>query len=117
MYETRDYEVKLDLRRELDSIYAVSDEQGMKIYAKILYILACGDRVSIDMRGMSVVIPAFLNVALGQLLSIYTREQLKGRLRVSADSSTLNNVKIVLENAEQFFQNQRMSGATALSER
>lgn len=90
----------------IGSPQAISAEDGQKVFEKIVPLLKEGKQVNISFEQITSIISLFLNVAVGQLYSVFKEEDLKSGLQVSglADDD-LEMLKRVVDNAKRYYAN------------
>lgn len=106
--------VRLSLREIVGRGYAVDDAAGLRVFDQIAQAFRNGQRVELSFANVELTIPAFLNVAIGQLYSGFTEDEIRARVTVTDISQQdLALVKLVVDNAKAYFRRQR-AGALAL---
>lgn len=85
---------------------AVSTENGLKVYDQIEKNLEKNEEVNLDFEGISLIITAFLNAAIGSLFKNkkYTGAFLNSHLYLSnVDSNDVSLFKDVINRAKEYF--------------
>lgn len=86
----------------------VSADDGQIIHDAIGEIIRTNQSVHVSFDGVSILISAFLNAAIGQLYGEFSEEQIRAQLTVSGLSpDDLILLKRVIENAKVYFRNRR----------
>jgi STAS-like domain of unknown function (DUF4325) len=96
--------VRLSVREIVGRDYAVESEAGQRVSDRIAEALRTGHRVELSFQNVELTIAAFLNVAVGQLLSEFSADELRDRLAV-VDITTNDRalLKRVVDNAKEYF--------------
>lgn len=68
--------------RDIVGEYAVTPQDGQRVYGLIAHELANGQPVALDFEGVTALLAPFCNAAVGQLLKDYTPDDVKRLLRV-----------------------------------
>lgn len=92
----------------IKSELAVSTEDGEKVFKKINSYLQKNEKVELDFAGISFMITAFLNSAIGSLYSnkAYTSEFLNENLKLeNVEKEDLKLFKEVVKRAKEYFAN------------
>ncbi len=92
----------------IGSELAVSTENGAKVFALIDKYLKEGKSVTLDFSGISIMITAFLNAAIGSLYSKkeYTGELLNERIKLeNVEPEDVTLFKDVIQRAKEYFSN------------
>lgn len=106
--------VRLSMREIVGRGYAVEEAAGQRVFERIAEAFRNGQRVELSFANVELTIAAFLNVAIGQLYSEFTEDEIRARLSVTDISQQdLALVKLVVDNAKAYFRRQR-AGASAL---
>ena len=80
-----------------------SAEDGQRLHDRILPLLERGYEVTISFEGVNVVIPAFLNAAIGQLVGVFSDAALHRNLIIRGLSIVdLDTLHQVLKNAKAY---------------
>ena len=96
----------LRVRDIIDSPFAVAAEDGQLIYDAILQELRASRSVCLSFAGVTAMIAAFLNSAVGPLVTEFTQADLRRRLRVTgAAGNEEEMVNAVLRNARAYCAN------------
>ena len=84
----------------------VSTDDGQIVYGKIAPLLREGHKVIVSFDGVEILIPAFLNSAIGLLYGEFTDEQIRETLSVR-DMSTggKDTLEFVMKHAKAYFEN------------
>ena len=96
--------VRLSVREMVGRDYAVESEAGQRVFERIAEALRSGCRVELSFENVELTIAAFLNVAVGQLLSEFSADELRDRLAVV--DITPNDralLKLEVDNAKEYF--------------
>lgn len=82
----------------------VSTDDGQRVYDTIAPLLRADQRVALSFAGITTVIAAFLNVAVGQLYSEFSDAHIRTHLSVSdLDAQDAALLGRVLDNAKVYF--------------
>lgn len=80
------------------------DTEGKDVYTEINRLLTDGKSVIVDCEGVRIITAAFLNYAVGHLLSTFKRDFLKLNLRFTNYPVWLpQTIRAVVDNAEVFY--------------
>lgn len=90
--------------------FCVSIEDGLKIYNKIVSLINGGYKIFLSFENVEIVVPCFLNVAIGRLYGKFTEKQINEQLSVinirNSDfiifNEVVNNAKIYFVNQQSF---------------
>ena len=96
--------VRLYVRDIVGQNYAVDQRDGERVYSRIVESLHTAHRVEISFDRVELTIPAFLNVAIGQLLSEFPAGELRDRVSfvdLTAEDRAL--LRLVVDNAKKYF--------------
>lgn len=92
----------------IGSSLCISAEDGQKIFEKIKRLLKNGKEVTISFENVNMLISLFLNVAIGQLYSSFSEEEVRSMVKVEGLSSDdLELLKRVVDNAKKYYANSR----------
>lgn len=101
--------MRVDVYNIIGSSLAVSAEDGQMLYDKIYPLLRDGTPVSLSFMKIGVLIPAFLNAAIGQL---YGDEALTSDNKIDdlisyddIDGEGLDTIERVIDDAKKYFKN------------
>ena len=90
----------------LGTSLAVTQDDGQRVYEAILMGLRANRSTTLSFRLVSFVSLSFLQVAIGQLLSQFSRDELRCYVNIShLDKEEIALCKKVVDNAEIYFQN------------
>ena len=83
----------------------LTPDEGEIILQLLLKAFANGEKVLLDFSGVEIMTTAFLNVAIGNLYSDYSSEQLKELLSFNEDlpDSIASKIKQVTDTAKKFY--------------
>ena len=99
-------EIKVD--KVLDSSFAVSTEEGEKIFRLINESFSQKEDVSIDFSNVELIVSTFLNAAIGQLYGAFTTEYIQQHLSiVHMSQDDLGTLKLVTDRAKEYFRDKR----------
>lgn len=88
----------------LNSRYAVSTEDGARIYELVSNSFTKKTDVEIDFENVELIVSTFLNAAIGQLYGVYTTEYIQQHLAISNMSNEdLDVLKKVTDRAKTYF--------------
>ena len=83
---------------------AVSTSDGQRLYDKIAPLLKAGTPVVLSFKQVDVLIPAFLNAAIGQLHDKLSKDRISELLSVRALAvGDLEVLKCAIDNAKAYF--------------
>jgi len=100
--------VKFKVVEFIGSPLCISADDGQKIFEQIESLLKAGNRVVISFENVTMIVSLFLNVAIGQLYSSFTDEEV--RSNVSVDGLANDDVELlrkVVINAKKYYANLR----------
>lgn len=100
--------IHLKVKEIIGTDLAVSTENGQKVYELIEMSLDKKDNIVLDFEGISIIITAFLNAAIGSLFrnQKYTPEFLNERVLLSnIDSNDSHLFVEVINRAKEYFAN------------
>lgn len=100
-------EIKINIYNEVGGSAAVSDTDGQKVFEKINKALKAGNSVLLDFVNIDMVIPAFLNTAVGQLYKEnYSVEFLRSNVKTTnMKKDDWDILATVLKRAKEYYQN------------
>ena len=100
-------EIKINIYNEVGGSAAVSDTDGQKVFEKINKALKAGNSILLDFVNIDMVIPAFLNTAVGQLYKEnYSVEFLRSNVKTtSMKKDDWDILATVLKRAKEYYQN------------
>lgn len=93
----------------IQSDFAITSDDGNRVYEEIIENLNKGNVVELDFEGVTVMITAFLNTAIGKLYEHFSSETLNEQLKlknVAANDHIL--FKMVVQRAKEYFANQKV---------
>lgn len=96
----------LDVPKIIGSPLCIAAEDAQKIFGRLKSLLQSGKTVTLSFHGVTMLIPLFFNVAVGQLYGSFSGEEIRSRLRVEglcAEDRKL--LKHTMENAEKYHAN------------
>lgn len=86
----------------------VSADDGQKLHDAIAEVLRAKRRVSVNFEGVSILISAFLNAAIGQLYGEFAEDVIRENLGVAGlGPEDLTLLKLVVDNAKVYFHNRK----------
>jgi transcriptional regulator len=96
--------VKLKVVEFIGSPLCISADDGQKIFDKIQSLLQAGNQVVISFEHATMMVSLFLNVAIGQLYSVFSEEKIRTNISVEglADDD-MELLKKVVENAKKYY--------------
>jgi len=98
--------IKIKVTDLIGSPLCISAEDGQKIFGKVEKLLKEGKLVTISFENVTMLISLFLNVAIGQLYSSFSEEDIRSQLKVEGLSSDdMELLKRVVENAKKYYSN------------
>ncbi|ACF44473.1 conserved hypothetical protein [Pelodictyon phaeoclathratiforme BU-1] len=84
----------------------IASEDGQKVFDKTVPLLKAGKHVVVSFDGVSMFIPLFMNVAIGQLYSMFSEGEIRAQLEVSGlASDDMEILQRVVENAKRYYAN------------
>ena len=100
-------EIKINIYNEVGGSAAVSDTDGQKVFEKINKALKAGNSILLDFVNIDMVIPAFLNTAVGQLYKEnYSVEFLRSNVKTTnMKKDDWDILATVLKRAKEYYQN------------
>ena len=88
----------------LNSTFAVSTEEGEKIFKLIKDSFNSEDQVIVDFSNVDLIVSTFLNAAIGQLYGDYPTEYIQQHLSVmNMSNEDLQVLKLVTDRAKEYF--------------
>lgn len=92
----------------LKSPYAVSTDEGEKIFDKINAHFKDKEIVKVDFDGIDLIVSTFLNAAIGQLYGTYPVDFIQTNLSVvNMSNEDLDMLKKVTDRAKQYFKDKK----------
>ncbi len=89
---------------EITGQYAISPNKGQKIYDLIYQLLSLGQVVELDFSEVKVFATAFFNVATGQLLKDFSRDDLNRQICITGLTNDGQHIlQRVMDNAEHYY--------------
>jgi hypothetical protein len=90
--------------RDVIGEYAMTADEGQKVYDIIAPLLAKGERVELDFEGVRRCAAPFCSFGIGRLVGDHTREELNDRLRVENLSPPGAGIlSLAIDNAERYY--------------
>jgi hypothetical protein len=90
--------------REITGSFAITPENGQKLYEQIYPVLLAGKDIELDFDGIKVFASAFFNFAVGQLLKDLSPDALNQQLYITGLNDNGQNVlRRVIENAKRYY--------------
>jgi hypothetical protein len=90
--------------RSIVGEYAITLEDGQRLYHQIAAALANGQTVELDFEGVTVFAAPFCNEAIGQLVKDHDPDDLNRRLLVQGLAPPgLELIRQVVENAKEYY--------------
>lgn len=93
----------------IKSDFAITSDDGNKVYEQIFQNLSRGNSVVLNFEGITVMITAFLNAAIGKLYEHFDSETLNEHLKlenVAPNDRIL--FKMVVQRAKEYFANREI---------
>ena len=86
----------------------ISSGDGQRIFDKLAPLIEEGRQVTVSFNGTTTLISLFLNAAIGQLYGKFSEEKINAYLKIAglADDD-LELLKCVIDNAKQYYTNQK----------
>ena len=98
----------LFVEKIINSPLGISAEDGQKVFNLINKNIAEGKIVTLSFKNITILIPIFLNVAIGQLYSCLKEEKIRAQLKVEGlFADDLEMLKHVIENAKKYYTNKK----------
>ena len=96
--------VELKIVEFIGSPLCISADDGQKIFDKIQLLLNEGNKVVVSFEHVTMMVSLFLNVAVGQLYSVFSEKEIRNKLSVKglADDD-MELLKKVVENAKKYY--------------
>jgi STAS-like domain of unknown function (DUF4325) len=89
---------------EITGKYAIAPNDGQELYEKVFPLIRLGEVVELDFSDVKVFATAFFNVATGQLLKDFSRDNLNHQIHITGlDSDGQNILQQVMDNAEHYY--------------
>lgn len=84
----------------------ISADDGQKVFGKITSLLKKKKKVVVSFERVEMLIPLFLNVAIGQLYGSFSEEEVRSLIEVKGLSDDdLDLLKRVVDNAKKYYAN------------
>jgi len=100
--------VELKVVDFIGSPLCISADDGQKIFDKVQLLLNEGNQVVISFEHVTMMVSLFLNVAIGQLYSTFSEEEIRNNLNVKGlDDDDKELLKKVVENAKKYYANSK----------
>jgi hypothetical protein len=97
-------DIQVSMFEIVGSPLCVVASDGQKVYDRLAAALKADRAVTLSFHNVTTLIPAFLNVAIGQLYGTFSEEQIRSRLKVvDVEPDDLALLKRVVDNAKQYF--------------
>ncbi len=98
-------EIKISLYEVVGSPHCIDLDGGKEVYEHIAPPLAAGWRVVLSFRNVTIITPAFLNAAIGELYGTFSEDQIGNLLKIVDDEENhLPLLKGVVRNAKLYFE-------------
>ena len=99
-------EIHLLLKDILQHDKAITYEDGEKVYALIFQALTEEKKVILDFQGITLVIPAFLHAAIGELYKDFDNDFLNSHLTfINIEETNKALLDMTMELAQEYFSN------------
>ena len=99
-------EIYLLLKDILQHDTAITYEDGEKVYALIFQALTEEKKVILDFQGITLVIPAFLHAAIGELYKDFNSDFLNSHLTfINIEETNKALLDMTMELAQEYFSN------------
>lgn len=99
-------EIYLLLKDILQHDTAITYEDGEKVYALIFQALTEEKKVILDFQGITLVIPAFLHAAIGELYKDFDNDFLNSHLTfINIEETNKALLDMTIELAQEYFSN------------
>ena len=99
-------EIYLRLKDILQHDTAITYEDGEKVYALIFQALTEEKKVILDFQGITLVIPAFLHAAIGELYKDFDNDFLNSNLTfINIEETNKALLDMTIELAQEYFSN------------
>ena len=99
-------EIHLFLKDILQHDKAITYEDGEKVYALISQALTQEKKVILDFQGITIVIPAFLHAAIGELYKDFDGDFLNNHLTfINIEETNKALLDMTMELAQEYFSN------------
>ena len=99
-------EIYLLLKDILQHDTAITYEDGEKVYALIFQALTEEKKVILDFQGITLVIPAFLHAAIGELYKDFDNDFLNSHLTfINIEETNKALLDMTMELAQEYFSN------------
>ncbi|MDR1268905.1 MAG: STAS-like domain-containing protein [Planctomycetaceae bacterium] len=91
-------------------VFCVCTDDGQKLYDIIYPSLKNGDKVELSFEGIDLIIPAFLNTAIGQLYGVLPTNVVDNQLKITNlyDIDDQKMLEYVVDNAKRYFSNREI---------
>ncbi|MGI9255702.1 MAG: STAS-like domain-containing protein [Salinispira sp.] len=100
-------QIKITVADIIGSQLCISTDDGQKIFDKVKPLVKKGERVTISFKNVTMLISAFLNVAIGQLYGpSFNENAIRRQVKfegLSSDDEEL--LHIVVDNAKKYYSN------------
>lgn len=83
-------QIKIKVADLIGSPLCISAEDGQKVFGKVEQLVKDGKQVTISFENVTMLIPLFLNVAIGQFYGSFSEEAIRAHLKVEGLSLCLS---------------------------
>lgn len=98
----------LFVEKIINNPLGISAEDGQKVFNSIYKNISEGEIITLSFKNITMLIPIFLNVAIGQLYGYLKEEKIREQLKVEGLSSNdLELLKHTIENAKKYYANKK----------
>jgi hypothetical protein len=88
----------------IEDTRCIATDDGEKVFLKVREHLRNGDDVELSFEGVTLVISAFLNVAIGRLYGEFSAEEIKKRFKVRMSrSEDIHKLERTMKHGEEFY--------------
>lgn len=96
--------IKIKVADLIGGQICLSHEDGQRVFDKVKALLRDNRKVIISFDQVKVLIPSFLNVAIGQLYGSFGAEEIRTKLKVEKmDPDDMGILKEVVDNAKKYY--------------
>lgn len=98
----------IEVDKLLKSSFAVSTEEGEKLFNIIEMEINYGNNVVIDFENIELIVSTFLNASIGQLYGLFSTEIIQNHLTVrNISNEDLGILKLVTDRAKEYFKDKK----------
>lgn len=101
-------QIKIKVADLIGSPLCIYVDDGQKLFYKIEQFVKAVEYVTISFENVTMLIPLFLNVAIGQLYGTFSEEVIRAQLKIEGLSpDDMELLKLVVDNAKKYYSNKK----------